>query len=408
VGKTWIMKEFGQSYYQNMAYINFDGNTRMLQLFSGDFDISRIIAGIEIESGIKINPNDTLIVFDEIQENPNALTSLKYFYEKAPQYNIIAAGSMLGVALHENTSFPVGKVEFLNLFPLSFHEFLDACEEKKLLELIEKRDWPLVSTFRDRYINLLQSYYFIGGMPEALNDFITHKDYFRVKKIQKNILISYEQDFSKHVSTGMVTKVRMIWNSIIGQLSKENKKFIYGALKKGARAKEYESALTWLEDCGLIYRVNRVNVPMMPLKAYEDLESFKLFILDVGLLAAMGDINPKILLESPDIFSQFKGALTEQYVLQQLKTFGNIPINYWTNNNATSEVDFVIQIDNEVAPLEVKSSLNLKSKSLKVYMDKFSPAIVVRSSIADYKQIENLYDIPLYAIEQIKSINAKH
>ena len=408
MGKTWIMKEFGQSYYQNMAYINFDGNTRMLQLFSGDFDISRIIAGIEIESGIKINPNDTLIVFDEIQENPNALTSLKYFYEKAPQYNIIAAGSMLGVALHENTSFPVGKVEFLNLFPLSFHEFLDACEEKKLLELIEKRDWPLVSTFRDRYINLLQSYYFIGGMPEALNDFITHKDYFRVKKIQKNILISYEQDFSKHVSTGMVTKVRMIWNSIIGQLSKENKKFIYGALKKGARAKEYESALTWLEDCGLIYRVNRVNVPMMPLKAYEDLESFKLFILDVGLLAAMGDINPKILLESPDIFSQFKGALTEQYVLQQLKTFGNIPINYWTNNNATSEVDFVIQIDNEVAPLEVKSSLNLKSKSLKVYMDKFSPAIVVRSSIADYKQIENLYDIPLYAIEQIKSINAKH
>lgn len=404
VGKTWIMKEFGKIHYEKVAYINFDGNHRMSQLFSGDFDIARIISGLEIESSVKIAPKNTLIILDEIQECHLALSSLKYFHEKAPDYSIVSAGSMLGVALHSGTSFPVGKVDFLELYPLSFSEFLLAMGEEPLLNVLQKQDFSLINTFRDKYINLLHTYYFVGGMPEAVSDFALNGDFQKVRSIQRNILAAYEHDFSKHVPVATVTKLRMLWSSILAQLAKENKKFIYGAIKKGARAKEYETAITWLEDCGLIYKINRINAPLLPLRAYEDISAFKLFILDIGLLAAMGDLDAKTLLDGDSIFREFKGALTEQYVLQQLKNNKNMPISYWANDSNSAEIDFVIQLNGTVVPVEAKASINLKAKSLKSYMDKFNPKIAVRTSAANYKQCENLYDVPLYMIENIAEI----
>ena len=407
VGKTWLMQEFGRDNYTNVVYINFDGNSRMANLFVQDFDINRIITGLEIESGIKIDASNTLLIFDEVQECAAALASLKYFYEKAPNYALITAGSMLGIALHAGTSFPVGKVEFLNLYPLSFNEFLAAMGEIDLLNLLEKQEYGLITTFRDKYINLLHLYYFIGGMPEAVFDFVHKRDFQSVRAIQKNILLAYEQDFSKHVSVAIVPRLRMLWNSIPGQLAKENKKFIYGAMKKGARAKEYEMALAWLEDYGLVYRVNRVNSPALPLKAYEDVGAFKLFALDVGLLAAIAELDVKILLEGDEIFKEFKGALTEQYVLQELRAIGNIPTYYWTNNANISEIDFIIQINNILIPVEAKASINLRAKSLQAYIDKFRPKVSIRTSTADYKQNLGLYDIPLYMLEYIHSIVLK-
>lgn len=399
VGKTWLIKEFGQTEYDQMAYVNFE-NSRFLQtLFTSDYDIRRIITALQIETGIQIHPERTLIVFDEIQEARGGLTSLKYFYENAPQYHVIAAGSLLGVALHGSKSFPVGKVEFLDLYPLSFSEFLWAMNQKSLSEILSNKDWALVKSFKDLYIQLLRQYYYVGGMPEVVSAFIEENDFIEVRNIQKQILTAYEQDFSKHAPNEIVPRIRMLWNSIPGQLSKENKKFIYGLIKKGARAKDYELSLAWLIDCGLIYKVNRISKPSIPLSGYIDNGAFKLYAVDVGLLAAMGNIDAKTLLEGNAIFTEFKGSLTEQYVLQQLMINSDLSIYYWSAENATAEVDFVMQYSGQVIPLEVKAEENLQAKSLKLYCQKFNPKLAVRTSMSDFREEDRFTNVPLYAIE---------
>ena len=404
VGKTWLMKEFGKKEYQQTAYVNFEGNKRLKSLFAGDFDIRRIITALQIETGIPIHAENTLIIFDEIQEAEGALTSLKYFQENAPQYHIIAAGSLLGVALHQKTSFPVGKVEFLELYPLSYFEFLSAMGEQSLLDLLNSNDWPLIKSFKEKYIHYLRQYYFIGGMPEAVLSFKNHNDFQEVRAIQKQILSAYEQDFSKHAPYSIVPRIRMLWNAIPAQLAKENKKFIYKVVKPGARAKEYELALSWLIDCGLIYKVTRALKPGIPLKAYEDNQAFKLFVVDTGLLAAMGDIDAKTLLEGNRIFEEFKGALTEQYVLQQLKTVSGLAIYYWSAERSSAEIDFLVQYAGAVVPIEVKAEENLQAKSLKAFYQKYSPSQAIRTSMSDYREESWLTNIPLYAIGNITSI----
>jgi len=386
VGKTWLMKEFGKTAFEQTVYISFDNDRRMKELFSTDLNVVRLVTGIELYAGHKIDPENTLIIFDEIQEVPQALNSLKYFYENAPQYKIICAGSLLGVALHKGTSFPVGKVEFLDLYPLSFMEFMTAMGKEQFASLMAQGDFTMITTFRHDYIDLLKHYYYVGGMPEVVLSFSETGDFNEVREVQQRILSAYEQDFSKHAPNEIVPRIRMLWNSIPVQLTKENKKFIYGLVKEGARAREYEYALMWLTDCGLVHKVYRATAPNLPLKAYEDLKAFKLFSVDVGLLSCMTRLRQDVLLDGNDLFKEFKGALTEQYVLQQLKTLQGIETYYWTNERNTSELDFLLDVGNAVVPLEVKAEINLQSKSLKAFVDKFKPSVSVRSSMADYKQ----------------------
>lgn len=401
VGKTWLMKEFGKTAYKDCVYINFDSNSVMAELFASDLNVSRIITGIELYAGKKIDPEETLLIFDEVQEVPKALSSLKYFYEDAPQYQIICAGSLLGIALHSGTSFPVGKVDFMSLYPLSFKEFVYATLGERYAQLLDAKDFELITPFKQVYINALKQYYFVGGMPEAVQSFVDDKDFNEVRSIQKRILTAYEQDFSKHAPADIVPKIRMVWNSIPSQLAKENKKFVYGLVREGARAKDYEAAIMWLCDCGLIYKVGRVNSGVIPLKAYEDLKAFKLFVLDVGLLGCMTGINQSVLLKGNELFVEFKGALTEQYVCQQFKTLPDIGIYYYNNDRNTCEVDFVIDVGDKAIPVEVKAEENLKAKSLKSYRDRFSPEISVRTSMADYRQDDRFINLPLYMIEEI-------
>ncbi len=400
VGKTWIMKAFGKASYSKMAYINLESSKRLQNLFTVDFDIERIMAALQLETGISIDAQ-TLIVLDEIQEAKGAITSLKYFYENAPQYHVIAAGSLLGVAIHQEVSFPVGKVEFLDLYPLDFQEYLTAIGEGQLAELLQKKDWPLIKTFKDTFIRHLKTYYYVGGMPEAVLTFANAADFQEVRDIHQNILTAYELDFSKYAPADTVPRIRMLWNSIPAQLAKENKKFIYGVIKTGARAKEYETALAWLTDCGLVHRVSRISKPAIPLKAYEDRSAFKLFIVDVGLLATMGSIDSMVILEGNTIFTEFKGALTEQYVLQQLKAATDNPIHYWASERGTAEVDFVVQDKNNIVPIEVKAEENLQSKSLKSYVSKYKPRTAIRSSMSDYREEDWLTNWPLYAILEL-------
>ena len=401
VGKTWLMKEFGKSAYRDAVYINFDSNSRMAELFASDLDTDRLIMGLELYAGRKIDSDNTLLIFDEVQEVPRALASLKYFYENAPQYHIVCAGSLLGIALHEGTSFPVGKVDFLKLYPLSFKEFLMATEKERFAELLDKQDFDMIASFRQTYIDALKQYYFVGGMPEAVQSFAENKDFNEVRDIQKRILAAYEQDFSKHAPHEIVPKIRMLWNSIPSQLAKENKKFLYGLVREGARAKEYETAIMWLSDCGLVYKVSRVNQAGMPLKAYEDLKAFKLFMVDVGLLGCMTGLRQRTLLDGNDLFTEFKGALTEQYVCQQLKTIEDLGIYYYTNDRGSCEVDFVVDTGEQIMPVEVKAEVNLRAKSLKTYQERFSPEISVRTSMADFKKEAWLVNLPLYGIEQL-------
>lgn len=401
VGKTWLMKEFGSQAYTDTVYINFDSNARMAELFSSDLNTERLIMGIELYAGKKIVPEQTLLIFDEVQEVPRALSSLKYFYENAPQYHIICAGSLLGIALHEGTSFPVGKVDFLNLFPLSFREFLTATAGEQFAELLDKQDYQMIAAFRQTYIDALKQYYFVGGMPEAVQSFAEDKDFNEVREIQKRILTAYEQDFSKHAPIEIVPKIRMIWNSIPSQLAKENKKFIYGLIREGARAKEYEAAMLWICDCGLVHKVSRVNGTGIPLKAYEDPKAFKLFVVDVGLLGCMTGLRQGTLLDGNGLFAEFKGALTEQYVCQQLKTLDDIGIYYYTNDRGSCEVDFIVDNGEQIVPVEVKAEVNLKAKSLKSYCERFSPETAVRTAMTDYRQEDWLINLPLYAIEEL-------
>ena len=401
VGKTWLMKEFGKQAYTDAIYINFDSNSRMAELFASDLDTDRLIMGLELYAGRKIDPDNSLLIFDEVQEVPRALASLKYFYENAPQYHLVCAGSLLGIALHQGTSFPVGKVDFLKLYPLSFKEFLMATDKERFAELLDKQDFGMITCFKQTYIDSLKQYYFVGGMPEAVQSFAENKDFNEVREIQKRILAAYEQDFSKHAPNEIVPRLRMLWNSIPSQLAKENKKFIYGLVREGARAKDYETAIMWLSDCGLVHKVSRVNTTGIPLRAYEDLKAFKLFLVDVGLLGCMTGLRQRTLLDGNDLFVEFKGALTEQYVCQQLKTIEDLGIYYYTNDRGSCEVDFVIDTGEQIIPVEVKAEVNLRAKSLKTYQEKFSPDISVRTSMADFKKEDWLINLPLYAIEKI-------
>lgn len=401
VGKTWLMKEFGKLYYSDTVYINFDSNSTMKELFDSDLNVERIILGLELYTGKKIDFNNTLLIFDEIQEVPKALSSLKYFCENAPEYHIVCAGSLLGIVLHQGTSFPVGKVDFLKLYPLSFKEFLIATGNERFADLLDKQDYQMITSFKQKYIDALKTYYFVGGMPEVMQNFVLNKDYNEVRSIQKRIFLAYEQDFSKHAPNEIVPKIRMLWNNIPSQLVKENKKFIYGLVREGARAKDYETAIMWLSDCGLVHKVSRINAPNNPLKVYEDLKSFKLFVVDIGLLSCMVGLHQQVLLEKNDLFVEFKGALTEQYVCQQLKTIEDLGIYYYTNDRGSCEIDFIIDTGKQIIPVEVKAEINLKAKSLKTYQEKFTPKLSIRTAMTDFKKEETLINLPLYSIENI-------
>jgi predicted AAA+ superfamily ATPase len=399
VGKTWLIQEFGRTQYKQMVYVNFEEKDAPADIFKPDFDTDRILTLLNAYSGLKITAEDTLLVFDEIQAVPRGITALKYFYEKAPNYQIIAAGSLLGINIHPEESFPVGKVEFLMLHPLSFTEFLLAMEETGLVELIEKREWELVNTFKSKLINYLRYYFFIGGMPEAVLRFSQNRDWNEVRKIQNNILKAYENDFSKHAPKEVLPRIKMVWESIPAQLAKENKKFVYGVIKEGARAKDFELAIQWLVDTGLLHKVYHVTKPGLPLAAYKELSAFKLYHNDIGLLCAMTKLNAKTLLNGDAVFTEFKGALTEQFVFQQLVQHDDLAIHYFTFDNSKYELDFIIQNENdEIIPIEVKSGENLKARSFRLFCEKFSPETAIRTSLTDYQKESWFVNVPLYAV----------
>jgi uncharacterized protein len=395
-GKTWLLKEFGKRYFLNCVYVNFEEHTNLQQMFQQDFDIRRIITALEIHANLTINPENTLIIFDEIQAAEKGLTALKYFHENAPEYYIAAAGSLLGMGLHNKNSFPVGKVNFTDLRPMSFSEFLVAAGEEKLSEAILKRDWGIVSIFHEKLNEYLRYYFFTGGMPEVINIFIETRNWELVRQAQANILNAYEADFSKHAPVEIVPRIRMIWQSIPAQLAKENKKFIYGLLREGARAKDFEIAIQWLVDSGLLLKCHRIEKPHLPLIAYQEMSVFKLFLHDVGLLGAMAGLSAKSLIEGNKVFTEFKGAITEQFVMQQLSVKENRFIGYWTNERSTYEVDFVVQDGETILPIEVKSGENLRSKSFSFFYEKYKPEHAIRLSPLRYKEEDWMVNVPLY------------
>lgn len=401
VGKTWLMKEFGKTFFEKVAYVNFDSNTRMQQVFDGEINIERIVLAISAETGISVNPENTLLIFDEVQEVPKALSSLKYFCENAPEYAVVAAGPLLGVTLHKGTSFPVGKVDFMDLYPLTFQEFLCALGEERFVEILRGKDTDMVTMFKSKYIDRLREYYFVGGMPEVVQTYVDTKDFNQVREIQKNLLNYYQQDFSKHAEISLVPRLNLVWNSIPMQLAKENKKYIYGQVRKGARAKDFELAIQWLLDCGLIHKVHRIEKPALPLKAYMNLDIFKIYLLDVGLLMAMTGLNAQVIIDGNRIFTEFKGALTEQYILQQLIAGENVEPYYYSAENSKGEIDFILQGNTSVIPLEVKAEENLRAKSLKAFCEKYKPKYAVRTSMSDYREQEWMTNIPLYNIDRI-------
>jgi len=404
VGKTWLLKEFGKRTYRNVAYINFESNERMLALFSSNLDPERLLMGLRVETGLPIEPEKTLIIFDEIQENPKALTSLKYFCENAPQYHLAAAGSLLGISMHAGNSFPVGKVDFLNLYPLSFLEFLKATGESTLADLVLSRDWPMIDAFREKLTESLRYYYCVGGMPESVITFVATKDLGQVRTFQKKLLDAYERDFSKYARPEMVPRIRAVWNSLPAQLAREQKKFMYGLVREGARAREYENAIEWLCDAGLSRKIFRVSKPGLPLKAYQELNAFKLYMLDIGLLAAHAGLATQTVLHGNALFEEFKGALTEQYVAQELCLMEEASASYWSSDTSRAEVDFLIQAQNSIYPLEAKSAENLQAKSLRVYNEKFSPPRCFRTSLSPYREESWLTNIPLYALSALSAL----
>ena len=400
VGKTWLMKEFGKKSYEKTAYINFDGNERMHVLFSGDFSIDRIVEGLSLESNVDIEPDNTLIILDEIQEEKNAISCLKYFAEDSRPFHVVCAGSLLGISLHGGFSFPVGKVDHLDLYPMSFVEFLSATGNERLRSLIERRDYEMIRVNRDRFTGLLKAYYFIGGMPQAVSEYITTRNYDAVRHIHNNILSDYENDFSKHAPNSDVPKIRLVWKSIISQLAKENRKFLYSLLKTGSRAKEYENAIQLLSDAGLVIKVPRIKKPGIPLSAYEDLSAFKMYFVDTGLLGAKADLSAKTILEGSSLFTEFKGALTEQFVCQQLKSM-DLDVYYWSADNSQAEIDFIFSLEDRIFPVEVKAEENLKARSLRAFLDRFGMEKGIRLSLSDYRQQEWLTNYPLYTVSSL-------
>lgn len=400
VGKTWLLKDFGKKSFKDVCYINFEQKDVLGAIFEGTLSPKRIIEQLSVYSGKKILPEETLIIFDEVQEMPRALTSLKYFAEEAPEYAICCAGSLLGVALHEGTSFPVGKVEFLDLYPLSFREFLLANGEGMLIDYILKDGNRDLAAFTEKLTDYLKKYFVIGGMPSAILKWLDTHDFFEVDDVQKQLVAAYENDFSKHAPRQIIEKIRYVWDSIPSQLAKENKKFVYGLVREGARAREYEDSLMWLSDAGEIIRTYNISKPDIPLKAYADLKSFKVFLLDVGLLRCMSGVSPKVILEGSRIFEEFKGALTEQYVCQELQLFKRLQTNYYWTSSSAAEVDFLISDGMEVFPLECKTGLTMNAKSLKVYRQKYMPRLSLRTSLLPYSKNmeEGIVNIPLYML----------
>ena len=398
VGKTWLLQEFGRASYSKLVYVNFEETPALKNIFSADFDVERIITVLQIHSKITITAEDTLVVLDEIQSADRGVTSLKYFCENAPEYHVVAAGSLLGMDLHSNVSFPVGKVDFLDLRPLSFYEFLLSLNESELAKSLRTRDWSIISIFSEKFKEYLRYYFYIGGMPEVVSAFVQTRDWQLVRRIQSRILTSYEGDFSKHVPNEIVPRIRMVWQSIPSQLAKENKKFVYRLIREGSRAKDFDLAIQWLVDCGLLLKSHRLSKPGIPLAAYQDISVFKLFLNDIGLLGALAGLDVQTIIKGDEIFSEFKGALTEQFVMQQLRLNKGRYIGYWTNERSTSEVDFVIQEEGKIIPVEVKSGENLRSKSFRLFCEKYKPSKAIRTSLTNYKEEDWMTNLPLYAI----------
>jgi len=401
VGKTWLLEEFGRQEYGRTAYLDFEETPTLRAIFDGDFDAARIMSQLQIATGTSISPGDTLIILDEIQECPQALTALKYFNERANEYHIACAGSLLGVALHEQASFPVGKVNFIPVNPLSFTEFLCAIGQGTLAQSLMEQNWTLLAPFHERLVTCLRDYLFVGGMPEAVSVFSQRRDFTQVREVQQEILQAYDRDFSKHAPPEQVPRIRQVWQSIPGQLAKEQRRFAYGQLAPGARSRTHRTAIDWLVQAGVILEVKRVSAPRMPLSGYADADAFKLYMADVGLLGALAGLSASTVIEPDRLFTEFRGSLTEQYAAMQLFTaFGSVPY-YWTNGGGTAEVDFVVQRNRDIVPIEVKATRNLRSKSLRVYQDKYTPDMVVRSSLAPYAQHGVLVDLPLYALQTL-------
>lgn len=397
VGKTYILKEFGAREYSEVVYINCDDNNDMQNMFV-DYDVDRIIRSLSAISGISIKPSTTLLILDEIQEVERGLASLKYFCEKAPEYHLAVAGSLLGITLHEGTSFPVGKVDMLYMYPMDFEEFLLAMGKEQLVELLRNNSWAALTPLRGMLTELLRQYYFVGGMPEAVKTYVERGDIWEVRSIHSKIIDAYRNDMSKHVPKQQVQRINMVWNSIPSQLARDNKKFIYGALRKGARANDFEIAIQWLVDSGLVHKVHRISKPVVPLKFYEDMASFKLFLLDCGLLGALSETPPEQILIGDNVFEEYKGAFTENYVLQQLKSLPRTFVYYYSNDNSTLEIDFVVQHEAHVIPIEVKAEENLRAKSLRQFVTDNSGLHGVRFSMSDYREQDWLTNVPLWAV----------
>lgn len=397
VGKTYILKEFGAREYSEVVYINCDDNNDMQNMFV-DYDVDRIIRSLSAISGISIKPSTTLLILDEIQEVERGLASLKYFCEKAPEYHVAVAGSLLGITLHEGTSFPVGKVDMLYMYPMDFEEFLLAMGKEQLVELLRSKSWAALTPLRGMLTELLRQYYFVGGMPEAVKAYVERGDIWEVRSIHSKIIDAYRNDMSKHVPKQQVQRINMVWNSIPSQLARDNKKFIYGALRKGARANDFEIAIQWLVDSGLVHKVHRISKPVVPLKFYEDMASFKLFLLDCGLLGALSETPPEQILIGDNVFEEYKGAFTENYVLQQLKSLPRTFVYYYSNDNSTLEIDFVVQHEAHVIPIEVKAEENLRAKSLRQFVTDNAGLHGVRFSMSDYREQDWLTNVPLWAV----------
>lgn len=397
VGKTYILKEFGAREYSEVVYINCDDNNDMQNMFV-DYDVDRIIRSMSAISGVSIKPSTTLLILDEIQEVERGLASLKYFCEKAPEYHVAVAGSLLGITLHEGTSFPVGKVDMLYMYPMDFEEFLLAMGKEQLVELLRSNSWAALTPLRGMLTELLRQYYFVGGMPEAVKAYVERGDIWEVRSIHSKIIDAYRNDMSKHVPKQQVQRINMVWNSIPSQLARDNKKFIYGALRKGARANDFEIAIQWLVDSGLVHKVHRISKPVVPLKFYEDMSSFKLFLLDCGLLGALSETPPEQMLIGDNVFEEYKGAFTENYVLQQLKSLSRTFVYYYSNENSTLEIDFVVQHEAHVIPIEVKAEENLRAKSLRQFVTDNSGLHGVRFSMSDYREQDWLTNVPLWAV----------
>lgn len=398
VGKTYILKEFGAREYSEVVYINCDDNNDMQNMFV-DYDVDRIIRSLSAISGVSIKPSTTLLIIDEIQEVERGLASLKYFCEKAPEYHVAVAGTLLGITLHEGTSFPVGKVDMLYMYPMDFEEFLLAMGKEQLVELLRSNSWAALTPLRGMLTELLRQYYFVGGMPEAVKAYVERGDIWEVRSIHSKIIDAYRNDMSKHAPKQQVQRINMVWNSIPSQLARDNKKFIYGALRKGARANDFEIAIQWLVDSGLVHKVHRISKPVVPLKFYEDMSSFKLFLLDCGLLGALSETPPEQILIGDNVFEEYKGAFTENYVLQQLKSLPRTFVYYYSNDNSTLEIDFVVQHDTHIIPIEVKAEENLRAKSLRQFVTDNPGLHGVRFSMSDYREQDWLTNVPLWAVK---------